>query len=61
MPRTRAGTEENGRANIFHKAHDYEAFLSILALAKAWHPVKMFAFSLMPNHFPFVVLASINH
>jgi putative transposase len=34
----------NGRATIFHKAQDYQAFLSILALAKARHPVKMFAF-----------------
>jgi len=40
----------NGRATIFHKAQDYQAFLSILALAKARHPVKLFAFSLMPNH-----------
>jgi len=38
----------------FHKAQDYQAFLSILALAKARHPVKLFAFSLMPNHFHFV-------
>jgi hypothetical protein len=38
----------NDRATIFHKAQDYQAFLSILALAKARHPVKMFAFSLMP-------------
>jgi len=47
----------NGRATIFHKAQDYQAFLSILALAKARHPVKMFAFSLMPNHW-FVIEAS---
>ena len=43
---------------IFHKAQDYQAFLSILALAKARHPVKMFAFSLMPNHFHFLIEAS---
>jgi putative transposase len=48
----------NGRATIFHKAQDYQAFLSILALAKARHPVKMFAFSLMPNHFHFPIEAS---
>ena len=48
----------NGRATIFHKAQDYQAFLSILALAKARHPVKLFAFSLMPNHFHFVIEAS---
>ena len=48
----------NGRATIFHKAQDYQAFLSMLALAKARHPVKMLAFSLMPNHFHFVIEAS---
>jgi putative transposase len=48
----------NGRATILHKAQDYQAFLSILALAKARHPVKMFGFSLMPNHFHFVIEAS---
>jgi putative transposase len=34
----------NGRVTIFHKPQDYQAFLSILALAKARHPVKMFGF-----------------
>jgi putative transposase len=48
----------NGRATIFHKAQDYQAFLSILTLAKSRHPVKLFAFSLMPNHFHFVIEAS---
>jgi putative transposase len=48
----------NGRATIFHKAQYYQAFLSILALAKARHPVKIFTFSLMPNHFYFVIEAS---
>jgi putative transposase len=48
----------NGRATIFHKDQDYQAFLSILALAKARHPVKMFAFALMPNHFHFLIEAS---
>jgi putative transposase len=46
-------TRGNGRATIFRKAQDHQAFLFILALAKARHPVKMFAFSLMPNHFTF--------
>jgi putative transposase len=48
----------NGRATIFHKPQDYQAFLSILTLAKARHPVKVFGFSLMPNHFHFVIEAS---
>ena len=48
----------NGRATIFHKAQDYQAFLSILVLAKARYPVKIYAFSLMPNHFHFVIESS---
>jgi putative transposase len=48
----------NRYAPIFHIAQDYQAFLSIVALAKARHPVKIFAFSLMPNHFHFVIEAS---
>lgn len=47
----------NGRATVFHKDQDYEAFLSILSLAKARHPVKLFAFCVMPNHFHFVLEA----
>ena len=40
----------NGRGEVFHKSQDYEAFLSLLATAKARHPVKLFGFCLMPNH-----------
>ena len=47
----------NGRATVFHKSQDYEAFVSVMALAKSRHPVKIFAFSLMPNHFHFVLEA----
>lgn len=45
----------NGRATVFHKSQDYEAFLSLLNEAKRRHPVKLFGFSLMPNHFHFVM------
>ncbi len=41
----------NGRATVFHKCQDYEAFLSLLGDAKERHPVKILAFCLMPNHF----------
>ena len=34
----------NAHATLFHKGQDYQVFLSILALAKARHPLKMFAF-----------------
>jgi putative transposase len=40
---------------VFHKREDYEAFLELLALAKARHGVKMFAFCVMPNHFHLVL------
>jgi putative transposase len=40
----------NGRATVFHKSQDYEAFVSLLAEAKRRHPVKLFGFCLMPNH-----------
>jgi putative transposase len=45
----------NGRAEVFHKSQDYEAFFSLLSAAKARHPVKLFGFCLMPNHFHFVL------
>ena len=45
----------NGRAEVFHKSQDYESFLELLAAAKARHPVKIFAFCLMPNHFHLAV------
>jgi putative transposase len=45
----------NGRATVFHKPQDYDAFVSVLAEAKERHRVKLFAFCLMPNHFHFVI------
>ena len=45
----------NGRATVFHKPQDYEAFLTVLAEARDRHRIKLFAFCLMPNHFHFVV------
>ena len=45
----------NGRAEVFHKGQDYESFLSLLVAAKARHPVKLFGFCLMPNHFHLVL------
>ena len=45
----------NGRAAVFHKSQDYEAFLSLVEEAKLRHPVKIFAFCLMPNHFHFIL------
>ena len=45
----------NGGATVFHSDGDYQAFLDLLAAAKAKHPVKILAFCLMPNHFHLVV------
>lgn len=50
----------NDRAQVFHKAQDYEAFLELLAAAKARHDVKIFAFCLLPNHFHLVLEPSSN-
>ncbi len=45
----------NGRTTVFHKAPDYEAFLSLLGEAKKRRSVKVFCFCLMPNHFHLVL------
>lgn len=45
----------NGRAKVFRKAKDYEAFVELLGLAKTRHGVKILAFCLMPNHFHLVL------
>ena len=45
----------NGQATIFHKHSDYQAFLDLLAAAKARFPVRLFGFCIMPNHFHLVV------
>jgi putative transposase len=45
----------NGRAIVFHKPQDYEAFLSLLSDPKKRNRVKLFGFCLMPNHFHFVL------
>ena len=45
----------NGGAVVFHQEANYTAFLDLLATAKAKHPVNVFGFCLMPNHFHLVV------
>ncbi|MCA8935645.1 MAG: transposase [Planctomycetes bacterium] len=44
----------NGRAAVFHKDADYEAFLRILSLGCERHDMRLLAWCLMPNHFHFV-------
>lgn len=45
----------NGRAEVFHDAADYRAFLALLEAAGARVPVRVLGFCLMPNHFHLVL------
>ena len=45
----------NGRAPIFHKDPDYEAFERILAEGRARYDVQLFSYQLMPNHWHLVL------
>ncbi|BFU92124.1 MAG: hypothetical protein NTAFB01_33110 [Nitrospira sp.] len=49
----------NGGATVFHKDADYAAFLDLLGTAKVRHPIKIFGFCLMPNHFHLVIAPKI--
>ena len=41
----------NGRARVFHKQEDYEAFLRLISDACERLPMRVLAYCLMPNHF----------
>ena len=41
----------NGRAELFHKARDYQAFVDLLRESIARVPMRLLAYCLMPNHF----------
>ncbi len=45
----------NGRADVFHKPEDYDAFVEIMAQACERLPLRVFGWCLMPNHFHLVV------
>ena len=45
----------NGRARLFHKPADYEAFLRIVAEVKQSVSVRVLGFCLMPNHWHFLL------
>lgn len=45
----------NGRADIFHKAADYQAFCDLLVDGKQCADVELFGFCLMPNHWHLVL------
>ena len=44
-----------GRATIFQKPADYDAFLRVLAQAHEWIPVPLLAYCVMPNHWHLVL------
>jgi len=45
----------NGRAEVFHKPEDYEAFLRLIPLANERLPLRVLGYCLMPNHFHLVL------
>ena len=45
----------NGRAVVFHKDGDYDAFVRLLADAHERVPMRVLAYCLMPNHFHLVL------
>ena len=49
----------NAKQKVFHDTQDYTFFLQSVVRAKDKHPVDIFAYCLMPNHFHFVVRADI--
>ena len=45
----------NGRAEVFHKADDYRAFLELIGQACERTPMRVLGYCLMPNHFHLVL------
>jgi len=45
----------NGRAEVFHKEADYEAFVEMIAAASARLPMRVLGYCVMPNHFHLVL------
>jgi len=45
----------NGREVIFQKEKDYELFERILFEGKEKHPIDMYSFCIMPNHWHFIL------
>jgi putative transposase len=45
----------NGRAEVFHKPEDYDAFLRLMAEGCERLPMRILGFCLMPNHFHLVL------
>ncbi len=45
----------NGRARVFHKKEDYQAFIDLIAAASLRLPMRVLGYCLMPNHFHLMV------
>jgi putative transposase len=45
----------NGRATVFHKPRDYQAFVALIAEAVLRQPIRLLAYCVMPNHFHLVL------
>ena len=45
----------NGRQQVFHKDGDYRAFIDLMLHAREKHPIRIYAWCLMPNHFHLLV------
>ena len=45
----------NGRAGVFHKPGDYDAFVRLLRQGQAAVPIRLLGFCLMPNHWHLVL------
>ncbi len=45
----------NGRARVFHKDEDYQAFIDLIAAASLRLPMRVLGYCLMPNHFHLMV------
>ena len=45
----------NGRARVFHKNEDYQAFIDLIAAASLRLPMRVLGYCLMPNHFHLMV------
>jgi putative transposase len=45
----------NGRAEVFHKEADYDAFLRLLVEANERLPLRILGYALLPNHFHLVL------
>ena len=48
----------NARAEVFHAAGDYQAFVTLLQEASERVPMRLLAYCLMPNHFHLAVWPS---